>query len=410
MRSLSHGIATFLALRSARASSHWSPARLASHQLHLLQHLLFHAYQYVPFYRQHFDAHSFHPSSLTSLDHLPLIPLLTKQHLRQHAPDFFLAAGIAPHTCQTVATSGSSGAPLRILLDPPGQRAHRVAAWRILFEHGFRWTDHTVEIRMTTGPVHPVQRLGLAPKTWLSLLDSPASWHDTLNRLRPQVLVAGASTLYALAAAGPPLAHSPRLIISDSETLYPTHRALIHSRLGANPIDVYGLVELSNFAWECELRNGFHLSADSHLVEIIDNEIVATHLDQTGFPIIRYRTGDLADPSPTPCPCGRPLPLLRHIHGRAIDSVTLPSGQTLFWPFFHEILALFPQLQQWRVLQTEPHAIRLQLVTTPNHLPAILSALEARLPEPLHIQPEILDAIPLAPGEKFRAILRQIPV
>ena len=124
------------------------------------------------------------------------------------------------------------------------------------------------------------------------------------------------------------------------------------------------------------------------------------------MPVIRYRTGDLATWSSTPCKCGRTLPLLAHLQGRALDSVTLPSGRTLFWTFFHEVLAPFTQLQQWRVIQTAPNAISLQLVTEPQHVPSIESALRSQLPEPIKIHSTPMESIPLNPGEKFRAVLR----
>ena len=390
------------------ASSRWPIERRRAFQWQRLKQLLQHAYQTVPFYRRHFDEHRFHPRDCLSLADLTKIPLLTKQHLREQGPLDFLSNQVDPAHCLTVATSGSSGAPLQILLAPAGQRAHRVAAWRILFEHGFRWSDTTLEIRMTFGPTHPAQRLGIARKIWLSLLEPPASWVETLNRARPEVLVAGASTLRALADCMPAGGHQPRLIVSDSETLYPADRARIRARLGRDPVDVYGLVELSNFAWECERHDGFHISEDSHIVETVDGELIVTHLDQVDMPILRYRTGDTAVWRPAPCPCGRSLAMLGRIDGRAIDSVVLPSGRTLHWPFFHEILGAFPELRQWRVIQSVDLSVCLQLATAPEQVAAIVRAIETRLPEPLVLRTEVVPAIRLSAGEKFRAVLREV--
>ena len=137
--------------------------------------------------------------------------------------------------------------------------------------------------------------------------------------------------------------------------------------LGTDPIDVFGLVELSNFAWECELREGFHVSTDSHIVEVDASPgkpgpLIATALGMWTMPIIRYATGDLAELDSRPCPCGRGLPLLKHLYGRAVDSVLLPRGGRLFWPFFHEVLGRYPELRQWRVVQEDAGRLRLQVV------------------------------------------------
>ena len=259
---------------------------------------------------------------------------------------------------------------MRIYLGRYEERLQRVAAWRILFEHGFRWRDRTLEIRQTRGRNFIVQRFGVAPKTWLSILDEPSGWARELGSGGYQAVIASASTLEALAEAVSANGFDvprPRIVISDSETLTPTTRARIGAALGTEPIDVYGLVELSNFAWECERRKGFHVSADSHLVEVESDGyggpgvLIATELRMRTMPVIRYRTGDLAEAPSPPCPCGRTLPLLPRIYGRAVDSITLPDGKRLLWPFFHEILAALPGIGRWRVVQETPDSLRVEL-------------------------------------------------
>ena len=82
-------------------------------------------------------------------------------------------------------------------------------------------------------------------------------------------MVAGAGTLDLLAEAiGDSPIQPPRIVISESEPLTPAARIRIRKALGSDPIDVYGLEEVSNFAWECEYRYGLHVSADSHIVEV----------------------------------------------------------------------------------------------------------------------------------------------
>lgn len=403
---LRNGFHTYFGLRQAVSSSHWPPSILQAHQFQLWKSLLCHAYSHVPFYKQHFDEHGFHPRQFQSLDDTSRIPFLDKQQFIQASPSRLLTSGLNPDQCLRISTSGSTGQPLSIFLSENGHRAQRVAAWRILFEHGFRWTDHTLEIRITCGDTYPIQSFGFAPKTWLSALDPPSVWLREMQSIRPEVLVACPSVLRALAAECDATTHRPRLVFSDSETLYPNDRSLILQRLGSDPIDVYGLVELSNFAWECETRNGFHVSADTHYIEIINNELVVTQLNQTDMPVIRYRTGDCAAWSESPCACGRTLPLLSRIEGRALDSVELPSGRNLFWPFFHEALAPFTCVRQWRVTQTDPGAIALELATESHNLPEIEAALSQLLPEPLSIQTKALQLIPIEPGTKFRAVRR----
>jgi phenylacetate-CoA ligase len=369
--------------------------------------MIAHAYDNVPFYRAHYDAHGFDPRGFVKLEHIAQVPLLEKRDLRETPVDQLVARGVEPARCNVVSTSGSTGAPLRMYLDAAGQRHQRVSAWRIQFEHGYQWTWRTVEIRMTIGATHPLQRVGIAPKTWLSILDAPERWIDAIRAVRPEVILAGASTLHALASVWPDGMPRPRIIISDGETLYPATRALIVSRMGVAPVDVYGLVELSDFAWECERHDGYHWNADSHYVEIVDGTIVATDMLQGGMPVIRYRTGDRAEALAGECGCGRTLPRLGRIDGREADAVVLPSGLLLFWPFFHEVLAGHADLRRWRVRQRADQSLMLELETSAAAAQRIVADLAARLPERLRVKGEAVEAIVQRPGDKYRAVIRE---
>ncbi len=412
------GWKTFRLIRTALAASHWPPEQLRQVQEEQLRKLLVHAYHNVPLYRALYDEIGFRPEHFRSLDDLDKIPILQKQRLKAARPEEVVARGVDPRHCTTVDTSGSTGTPLRIYLGPRDQRWQRAVAWRILFEHGFRWTDRTLEIRMALGPGFFVQRFGIASKEWVSILDPPESWARRLAETRPQVVVAGAGTLHALAEAIVVLGFEPsqpRLVVSDSETLAPVTRRLVHRVLGTDPVDVFGLVELSNFAWECELRRGFHVSADSHIVEVAappgePGPIIATALGMWTMPIIRYHTGDLAESDSRPCPCGRSLPLLRRMYGRAVDSVVLPRGGRLFWPFFHEVLGRYTELRQWRILQEDAHHLRLQVVA-PDESAGLLVGIAAdfrrSLPSEVVLQVERVETILQVPGEKVRMVISQ---
>ena len=413
------GWKTVRLIRQALASSRWKGEDLRQVQEERLRNLLIHAYQNVPLYRGLYREAGYHPEQFRSLDDIDKIPILQKDRLKLARPEEVVAQGIDPQRCGIVETSGSTGIPLRIFLGAIDQQWQRVVAWRILFEHGFRWTDRTLEIRMTVGQQFFVQRFGIAPKEWCSILDPPEFWAKRAVETRPDVIVAGAGTLHALAETVQTLGlnlPSPRLIVSDSETLSPATRQLVRQAFGRDPVDVYGLVELSNFAWECERRAGFHVSADSHIVEVAaasgePGPIITTALGMWTMPMIRYETGDLGEVESARCPCGRTLPLLRRIYGRRVDSVVLQDGRRIFWPFFHEVLGRYEELGQWRILQDEINQVHLQIVLTDNAqglLSRIKSDLQAVLPGEIHLRVERVETIPLSPGEKTRMIISKV--
>ncbi len=121
-------------------------------------------------------------------------------------------------------------------------------------------------------------------------------------------------------------------------------RSEIQTTLHIEALDNYGLTELMGpgVAFECEYRAGLHVNEDHFVVEVISlstqepledgrsGEIVLSTLTKEGFPLVRYRTGDVASLDREPCRCGRTLARLSRIAGRTDDLVFL--GGTKFFP------------------------------------------------------------------------------
>ncbi len=114
-------------------------------------------------------------------------------------------------------------------------------------------------------------------------------------------------------------------------------RREIQTKLNIIATDNYGLSEVMGpgVAGECIERNGLHINEDHFLVEIINpdtlepvesgeiGEVVVTTLTKEGFPVIRYRTRDLAKIIDEPCPCGRTLRRMTRIIGRTDDMLII---------------------------------------------------------------------------------------
>lgn len=414
-----NALKTVWQLKHALSTSYWPIEKLRQRQEGLLRQLLVHAYCNVPLYRRLYDETGFRPKDFQTWEDIRKIPVLSKAWLKKGAPGEVVASGIDPRGCKVVMTSGSTGTPLRIYLSPEDERWQRVTAWRILFEHGYRWTFRTLQIDTTPSQSYFLQRLGIAPKDWMSTSDSPEQWIAALKSRRYEVLVGTASVLHAMAerilSDGLKVA-PPKILISDDETLTSTTRDLVQHAFGIEPIDVYGLCELSNFVWQCETRNGYHISADSHIVEVTAppgqiGSVIATALGMVTMPIIRYETGDLAETTPERCVCGRTLPVLTRILGRAVDSVELPDRRKLLWPFFYDLFSRYDELLQWRVVQSDPLHLRVELVV-PHDDVALMKhiALHLRkaLPRQMELKLERVAAIPVSPGGKARMVISMI--
>ena len=123
----------------------------------------------------------------------------------------------------------------------------------------------------------------------------------------------------------------------------------------------YGMTEMGlGGGVQCEAHDGYHLREADLFFEVVDpvsgtllpegesGEIVFTTLTRRGMPLIRYRTGDLAQFLPEPCPCGSSLRRLGKVRGRIAGEVHLGQGLRLSLPEMDEVLFKVPGVLNYR--------------------------------------------------------------
>ena len=76
-------------------SQYWPLEKIREHQLSELKKLLWQAHEYVPYYTKLFKRIGFHPEDLKTLEDLSLLPVLTKDDIRNNFEDF-LATNLKP--------------------------------------------------------------------------------------------------------------------------------------------------------------------------------------------------------------------------------------------------------------------------------------------------------------------------
>jgi phenylacetate-CoA ligase len=141
----------------------------------------------------------------------------------------------------------------------------------------------------------------------------------------------------------------------------PGVRARIEQAFGAQCHDHTGMTELGATGFTCQKQDGVHLIESEFVFEVIDpltlepvpeggqGELVATNLGRAGMPLIRYRTGDLAQLDLTPCGCGRSFARLAGgILGRADDMVVV-RGVNIFPSAIEGVLREFPEVSEFRI-------------------------------------------------------------
>lgn len=163
-------------------------------------------------------------------------------------------------------------------------------------------------------------------------------------------------------------------------------RREIESRLNIKAYDVYGLSEIMGpgVAYECEMQHGMHICEDMFIPEIIDpdtgevlpegatGELVFSTITKEGFPVIRYRTRDIASLNYETCACGRTFVRMNKPQGRS-DDMLIIRGVNVFPSQIEEVL-----------LKIEGNAV------TPNYL-ILVDRVDNR--DTLEVQVEMSDTL-----------------
>jgi phenylacetate-CoA ligase len=177
---------------------------------------------------------------------------------------------------------------------------------------------------------------------------------------------------------------------------------------GARCFDHAGLSEVGSFAYPCDGRGGMHLRDDEFVSEILDpdtgepvpegatGELVVTALARTGFPVIRYRTGDVVEAHPVDCGAGhlgRWLP--QGILGRSDDMVVI-RGMNVFPSAIEQILREYEGVGEFRItFYTDPAAMDEVKLEVELARPIEARQIQAQLRQTLGLRVRI---VPLKPG------------
>jgi len=177
---------------------------------------------------------------------------------------------------------------------------------------------------------------------------------------------------------------------------------------GARCLDHAGLSEVGSFAYPCDGCGGMHLREDEFVAEILDpetgepvadgetGELVVTALARAGFPVIRYRTGDIVERNAEPCGArhpGRWLP--QGILGRSDDMVVI-RGMNVFPSAIEQTLREFEGVGEFRItFYSEPTAMDEVKLEVELARPLEARAIQAQLRQTLGLRVRI---VPLKPG------------
>jgi phenylacetate-CoA ligase len=353
------------------------------------------AYHHVPYYRETFDRLGIEPAAVRSVDDLARLPLLSRETVRRNLHFDLISEMHDKRRMLPISTSGARGEPLSLYTDSADLEQRWANALRAREWAGYHFGDSVVALWDSGRDRGLRARLAalLSRRTVLCAVErDQAAIGASLEELRHGVsLVEGDSEVLGLTALltdAAPAVEGVGAVITRGQTLTGEARAAIERRFGAPVYDVYGIRELGEIAQECEAKQGYHVNAESFLVEILCDgrgarpgevgEIVVTGLTNRSVPLIRYATGDRARLVAEPCPCGRSLPRLDAIEGRPATVLVGANGCFVPGSYFADVLAEQGHvIRRFRVTQSRPGAIDMQIVPGPRYSERWMRALLA---------------------------------
>lgn len=339
-----------LKLRTFLERSQWSSEdELKRYQLTRLRSVLKHAYNNVPYYRRLFDALSLKPSKITDISDLKKVPYIDKDILKENFEA--LKAGNAerfdPYLCRT---SGTSGKPVEFYRDRYGRIMEFCYYWR-----HWSWAGYRLGMPFAEFSLHDFLGSGIKDISHYSVLCNKLTLNPSqLSYENADKFIKAVKRQGALFLKGSPSSvHifsillekrgysdvSFKAVFTTGETLHSYQKEKIEKVLSCKVLDSYGQMEGLAAISQCPYGR-YHVNSEYGILEIEKDEklsndrkivgrVIGTALYNFAMPLVRYRTDDLVeiDAEKKICECGRSLPLIEKIYGRAQDAIVTKDGR-----------------------------------------------------------------------------------
>lgn len=315
-------------------------------------------YENVSLFKMRMDEKGLKPSDISGIQDLHLLPFSYKQDLRDYYPYGLFAVPMSD-IVRVHASSGTTGKQIVV-----GYTNQDLDGWSECMARQFAavGADQNSFIQVAYGYGLFTGGLGAhdgAQKIGATVI--PISSGNTARQIQTMidfgttVLCCTPSYAMYLGEAIEEMGVRDQLKLRagvfGAEPWTEDMRLAIEEKLNIKAYDVYGLSEIMGpgVSYECEVQKGMHVSEDMFIPEIIDpdtcevlpygesGELVFTTITKEGFPLIRYRTRDIASLNINACECGRTFVRLNKPCGRS-DDMLIIRGVNVFPSQIEEVL------------------------------------------------------------------------
>lgn len=364
----------------------WPEERKRAYVFEQIKTTLSNAYHHTAYYRRLMDRVGFRPESFRHMEQFEQLPIIDKSTLRTHKSEI-INREIPRSKLLYMTTGGTSGIPVEVYYVKGRERSREYAFLTDIWKRvGFRFGDRIAMLRgivvdhrgnNTLFKYEPIKNrlmlssYDLREDTYPLYVERLRSFRPHFIHTYPSLATMLARYMKANAIRLPGL----KAILCSSEQFYPGQREKIENSFHARVMSWYGHTEATTLAGECEESQDYHVHFEYGYTELIDEkgtvirepgrqgELVGTSFEMTGFPIIRYRTGDFAEYAPGVCRCGRSYDRLTRVRGRwTQEHIVTKEGAYIPMTSLNMHGDIFDRVEQFQFHQREKGRVTLNIV------------------------------------------------
>jgi phenylacetate-CoA ligase len=344
-------------LKAVLDQKEWSYRQLKERQNALFLTVLNRAVSRSTFYRRFYAEHGVDLNQIKSVEDIHLLPIINKNHVRNHLKEFYVGN---PWIKTTGHTSGSSGTPLFIYRDYQSTISEGAYLWAQRAMFGLHPGMKIVSLRGKLDRSEMRRFNSTENCLYLSsfnLRATKAKWYyEQLQQFQPYAILAYPSSVEILANffIEKNLTLEIPYIFTSSEQVYPHQRAKVEKVFNTKIIDWYGNAERTIALEQRKDYQYYELPLYS-VNEYQENRTITTGLISKSFPLIRYDVDDVIVPQ-----VEKTSFQIKEIMGRHDDVLILPDGTRV-----GRIGAVFLDIEGVdfaQILQESPERFSLNLV------------------------------------------------
>lgn len=372
--------------------------------------------KHIPFYQKLFADYSVNYTQVSSKNDLKKLPVLSKRTVIDNIDGLINPAA---KNYITQKTSGTTGTPFTIHMDKNTYELAMALLVNHEMNHGIafgakRATFAGRLIKNYTDKSPPFFRFNKSENqaifsTYHLSSESLVYYDRELASLNPEELIGYPSAIYNLAALyfenNKIPSFKPKLIVTNSETLFSWQRRTIEKVFGCTIYDYYGTAEYILFAGQNKDLSynvnpilGVHEIIDEENFDSVSGRLIGTSLTNTVMPLIRYEIGDTAN--------GNSDFLIQSFTGRVDDQIHTPDGRRIGRT--GEIFGFFENIKEAQIIQHRVDYCEILIVKTfeselfPKN--KILEKFRAKLGNEIHFEINFVKDIEKTKSGKFKAV------